>query len=496
MGDVLAALGMCLGGMSFILNTVPAAVKLTQTFKERRQQVQGFELRLSMCHSKYNTWRKHWAGSKMTENGSHLESCFVDVAGLASKIDKEISRWASPMEKKTWNKMKIRLGQGIFRRPKSSVSNFGDAIRFALWNREILEAWMTRLEKTIKVIDELFEQEFHTRTADHFSDSFNIGRVDELHDLEEFAGNLMSMAKGLYEECLGTPNTCAWGLGLQSPADGASISNWKIVAPVTIELGFSTPDENPRHFQLHVCYKEDNPATHTTNGAIGKLILAKAAGNDGQCDPCDHVKLIHQEPFTRRTSPLGSLLKSKPHLFKDVAWFIDRDKLIHGLSEWALLLWDTPWFDKLCCDGLVIETGSGASSTTSRRQIFNVTAHDECDAQQHKSRLKNLGIVWAQLILGKPIRSVMTTGSAKNAFEQLIGKDWTALYLSDINGAILGATGSLLLQKAVDFCLKSESRLAKLQFMPGHLFKYIDCIYNPLSIPERQGRPHADEVAG
>jgi hypothetical protein len=479
MVEILAPIGMCLASMAFVLGTVPASAKFFHSYKEQREMIEDFESRLSVCQVTYSTWRMPWNASKMVGLQHHLQSCLAKMNQL-DKDMKIIRNHLNPTERRAFDTMRQKMRRGVFSIPKANVLNFCNGVRFALWKKDILEGWMKRLEDTFKVINELFDQDYHTRTDNHHNDKFN--RTEKLQMLEEFIDKLTSMAKCLYNECLFTPDTSAWALGLQAPAEGAiSISRWDKVAPLDIELCFlmSQKQDGDKHFRLRVCYQQDDDRTHTTEAVMEALARARAVGEDGKIDRCKHVKCEYEKLSSRRTLPMGRLLESKPHLFEDAAWLVDRGELIYGLAEWALLLWETPFFDKLCCDGLIMEADHCSSVTAASRQtfgIFDVTAHHRrCDDRQHRSRLKNLGIVWAQLITGVPIRSV--TGNADHPYEQLTENGWEPMRLSNINGAIHKATGSAELQAAIDFCLLPED--AGDEFTAGHLFKYIDRIYTP-----------------
>jgi hypothetical protein len=434
-----------------------------------------------LCQSRYNTWERHWRSSKLVGQGAQFHSSIADILSLQHEIDDAIKDNAKgPTEASAWQKMKEKLIRGVFRKPRTDnlAPDFCDTIRFALWQRQRLEGWITRLEKTIDVIEELFERDFNLRTADQFSGKPSIHQVEELAHLETFAGTLMALATELYEECMDTSQwTYAWALGLPPPTTGHTILDWEIATPVSIEIRFSVDRQNEQngHFRLQVRYQEDDPNTHKTNGTVAQLVQAKAMGTVVARTSQINAICHDQDASARRTFPLGSLLKNKPHLFKDKAWLADRGELVYGISEWALLLWNSPWFEKLCCSGLLIEVGAQPSDCA--RQIFDVNAHDSCRPQDHHSRLRNLGIVWAQLILGLPIRSAGDTNLSK--FEQWKNNNWEPVFRSSLNADILAATASKPLQQAVDFCLNPTSPLPDGEFRPGYLYMCLEKIYKP-----------------
>ncbi|KAH7081320.1 hypothetical protein BKA63DRAFT_503572 [Paraphoma chrysanthemicola] len=475
----LGALGFCLGGLSFILNTVPAAARFTDDYRQRKRQIEGFDKRLALCQSRYITWQGHWRSSGLEERELRLNLDVADIVSLKTEIDGAIRQnTPNPAETRAWQRMKDLLGRGIFRRPRVEMLDFCNRIRFALWQRQRLEGWLGRLETALDVVERLYEKDFHARTADHFDGKPSLRQAEELAHLETFAGTLMSLATDVYDECMGTtPWTYAWALGISPPTSGHTILDWKITTPVSIELLFSVDRQNEEngHYRLHVCYQEDDPSTHKTNGAIAQLIQAKACGSALGSEYSQNARCNDQDTSARRTFPLGRLLKNKPHLFKDRAWLSDRGDLIYGLSEWSLLLWNSPWFEKLCCSGLLIEVGTQHAECA--RQIYDVNTHDSCRPQDHHSRLRNLGIVWAQLILGVPIR--LGSSSNRSKFEQWKNGVWEQVFRSQLNAEILAATSSKPLQQAVNFCLDYTSPLPDGEFRAGYLYMCLEKIYKP-----------------
>ncbi|KAH4973700.1 hypothetical protein HBI54_026610 [Parastagonospora nodorum] len=496
MAEVLGPLGMCLAGLGFILGTVPAAAKVTHSYREQKKQIVGMDNRLGLCQSKFSTWETYWQSSGLQENQALIQSSIRDIVGLYEEINNQITKYTrSTAETTAWRKMKERIRDASFRKPRLhslTSSEFCQTVRYALWKKEILEGWMTRLEKAIDVIAQLFERDFHDRTAQHFDGGPTPKQVAVLEQLEEFSGALMSVATEIYKECTNEPNTCAWALAMPTPAEGKTILDWEVITPIIIQMRFSTlQQEDTGHFCLHVCFQQDDPDTHDTSSAVAELIRCQISGPDEDIVSMKKIECHAQGAGVKTTEPIGILLRQKPHLFYDPAWLVDRAELIYGICEWALRLWNTPWFEQLCCSGIVMEIGLG--SVDCSNQTFRIKRHKDCYVRDHRSRLRNLGLVWAQLVLGYPVR--FAGGPNLSKFEKFVDGTWVTMYRSEINNNVL-KTGSLAFQEAIDFCLRPDSLSWSEQFKHGHLYRYMEQIFKPIQMwyriesRERNEHPH------
>ena len=481
MAEVLGPLGICLGGLSFILSTVPAAARFAHNYSESKEQIRECESRFRLCQAKYTTWEKHWR-SELDAQGGYDRLITEEVKVLESIIDRAIQdNTRMGAERGAWQQMKARLSCGIFRLPQANTHNFCDKLRHALWHKELLDGWIRRLEEVIAVTEKLFQEDYNQQTARHYTTTVTPKQSDELRQLNQYFGKLKILATDMYTECMATckDGTQAWALGLRPPRPGIAISDWKTPTPVSIETRFSIKhrSSSSAYFHLKTCYEPDNRRSHTIQGTIQRLIRAEAFGiSSGPCGGSTGSAECHgQHESSRRTISLGSMLKDKPALIQGLPWQIDRPELVYGISEWALLMWDTPWFEHLCCYGLALEID--ACPADCAKQMLLQQPQDGCQCLNHTSRLRNLGLVLAQLILGVPIR--LAEGDDLSKFEQWTTEGWETVYLSRLNLNILDLTESLLVQDAIYFCLQPKRELPTGDFRMGYLYMCIDRIFKP-----------------
>jgi hypothetical protein len=228
--------------------------------------------------------------------------------------------------------------------------------------------------------------------------------------------------------------------------------------------------------------------------------------------PIDGILRVVQQDHGRRTRPLGELFVENPHLFLDVAWRPDRVSLILGILKWALLLWDTEWMKHLCSYGLHIEKSSTERVATkdpitegtivdasheyaptedktlvedakmnASTQVFvlNQCSNDNC--RNSSLRLRNIGLVLAEMVLAVPLRSRSESAGTVEApsYKQFVNGHWKNIYPTKIKMDVRMKTKSIPFANAVGFCLTDVSKLGKAPFQAGFMFRYIEKIYKP-----------------
>lgn len=485
MGDVLGPIGLCFGCLSFILSTVPTAAKALEDFSQCAENFRLYEARLVRSKAKADKWNIYWREeSDFGKYDPIMQDIRTDMMSLSETIKLEITgSITDEKEQNSWREFGQKLHLGRFRklRPNQRTTTFAKSVGFVLFRKAVIESWLVRYETAIACIEELSEDVFAQRTAEYFGSSPSSRDIMETRDLEEFVHGLTSLAQTLHDECTVTatgtkPATYGWALGLRPPIPPhISVENWKFIAKVHIELRFSKIHESQgaQHLHLDVPFHKDDRQTHLSTEQVRKLICDVLSPNP----PSDLSPMYcsSQHPEARRTRPIGDVLKNSPGLLHGKIWKEDRANLVQGISHWALLLWDTAWMERLCCYGLQVE--KGVTGRDCIAQIFNLGECPTHNACHHDSRLKNFGLIIAQLILGSPLRR-LTNGDSRE-YQQWRDNDWKTIYQSDILEQVFKCTTSTPLCDAVSFCLKNESVLATEPFQPGFLYECIDHIYKP-----------------
>lgn len=484
MAEVLGPMGFCYGSISFVLSTLPTAAKAIDDFSKCAEQYRMYEVRLARCKARGDKWNIYWRSkSNAVKYDAIFQSTRKDIEDLHDLIDGEIQAALKDQnEQKAWRRMTKRLSRGRFRTPREEEKtvDFSHSVGFVLFKKNVIDGWLTRLESAIETIEKLSESEFANRTGEHFGSSPKRAQIQETRELETFVQGLSQLAQRLYDEKAATTSgqarrTYGWALGLRPPV--ISVEHWKLMNQVPIEIRFSAlqSSEDRKHFHLDLPFHKDNEKTHLSCEQIRHLVGSGTTPEALTGTATAIARLCSQAPQAQRTRPVGSLLQYAPNVFLDAAWHVDRARMIHGLSHWALLLWDTSWMKELCCHGLQFE--KGAEDAKSMSQLFYVDECPEDGVCHHSSRLRNLGLVLAQLVLGKPLRQAASEDH-KN-YQQWVGNSWKPLFCSDIISEVFTTTTSTPLSDAVHFCLKDESALENGPFQPGYLLECIEQIYKP-----------------
>ncbi|KAJ4993518.1 hypothetical protein SVAN01_01066 [Stagonosporopsis vannaccii] len=443
-----------------------------------------YEVRLARCKARADKWAVYWRSKSDTgEHEKMLQRTRQDIETLQVSIRDEIRRAITDKkEQKAWRRMTKTLSMGQFRSPKSDEKtvDFSHSVGFVLFKKNVIDGWLTRLESAIETIEKLSENVFSKKTIDHFGSNPTRAQIQETKELEGFVQDLCQLAQRLHDETAAATferasNMYGWALGLRPPT--ISVEHWKYMAKVPIEIRFSAlqPAGDVKHLQLDVTFHKDDDKTHLSSEQIRDIVEAGASPDTTTSAGTTTAKLSFSPPQAKRTRPMGDLLKYSPKLFLDAAWYRDRAKMISAISHWALLLWDTNWMKQLCCHGLRFE--KGMDERKSIDQLFYVDECPEHGVCHHSSRLRNLGLVLAQLVLGKPLRQAATEDH-KN-YHQWIGDSWQPIFRSDVIAEVFSTTTSIPLSDAVGFCLKDESALENERFQPGFLLECIQQIYKP-----------------
>lgn len=480
MANVLGPLSVCLGGLGFILSTVPSAARTLNTHRDRSHHLRETEMRLASCYSKFSSLEDRWYEPKALQLFAGPIDILSSAKSLELEIGKEIQRHCTNEERNAWQRITRVLSERRFVAPHSVAVRHSPATWYVLWHEDTLSRWTTRLEQMIAAVEDIVEESFHQRTAAHFNTIE--AQDDDVRHFETFTTRLSKLGTRLHQRCALDSRTYGWEVGLKPPRSGCDISQWSCPIPVTIELQFTAKQaihrEEHVHFRLQIKYEEEDSISDALEEATAQVNQAIDAGLSADSASYQLTRCFEQAKSTRTTLSLGHLLDQNPHVFDDDAWYNVRASLIFGLSEWSLLLWNTPWLERLCCHGLTIDLDSQAAYYT--LQTFESDQHHQCWPVEQKHRLRNLGLVYAQLILGLPIRVVK--GEDASLYELWSAGDWEDVRRAGINKRVVQATGSLPLRDAIDFCLDPNAPMIEHEFKPGHLLRYIEKMHKPYVI--------------
>ncbi|KAF1850451.1 uncharacterized protein K460DRAFT_390955 [Cucurbitaria berberidis CBS 394.84] len=485
MAEVLGPFGFAFGAIGFIFSTVGTTTEAWENFHKYEEHMGLYQLRLGNFERKINKWNIFWRNTDFGPHRAVINATRMRMEKLCEDMERKL-RKHHLKDEGLWKILASHWKEG--KRLKMKDLGNGSAsifhgFAYALWKKKKLESWMNRLKDEVEGIHNLSKDEMKRRTADFASDDPSQVDIERTTNLEHFVQNLTNFAQQLHDQCTRTPTTKGWALGLRPPHSSKDIpgeikrcakdvKSWNHIAQVNIELVYSLDGQSLKEGRLRVGHhrRVEQPQVPSHDVLIGQI------QPDNQMINC----CILDEPRVR-TRPLGVLIHEG--FFNDIKvrkeWQQDCARLLRGISNWTLLLWNTNWTQQLCCYGLQIEQQVSAQNYF--RQLFTAGLHeDQC--LHHPWRLRNLGLVLAQLALATPFRCRgdlvgLELEEWVTSAEEGVDPAWSRIYVEDILDRLLERPNTDKIRDAIEFCLTDESSLAKKPFEPGFLFKCIDSIH-------------------
>jgi hypothetical protein len=263
-------------------------------------------------------------------------------------------------------------------------------------------------------------------------------------------------------------------LGLRPPEHLKSVAVWEFLVDINLELRFRHETTPARDiWELKTCYMMDNKETHDFRGKIRPILPTTNRANVPGNINVTNTICTRQDASIERAGSIGSLLIEEPHYFTTQSWKVGVTDHVRGIVNWALLLWETKWFESLCCFGLHME-----SSQTTNHCMMLVGECTPGQTHEHVAqRLQNLGITIAQIVLARPLR--LTNHDTGTKFEQRDESGtWKEVQPKRLASDILSESKSIVLARAIEFCL-TDSRFETNGFQKAYLMEYIKHIYDP-----------------
>ncbi|KAH5403635.1 hypothetical protein HBI32_164820 [Parastagonospora nodorum] len=421
-----------------------------------------------------------------------------DVVNLREIMTKELQSYdITQTELDNWQQ-KRTIPDKIKWQLKEHPTKYFRSIIYAIYRRNIIEDWITGMEKSVEALEKLFQSELELQTAGHLK-TLSQDNFLNLEGVKRFVKSLSRLATTLYKGTVTSVETASahdWALELAPSVALADVEEWDF-AQVTLALSFSGPrlQQRKQQFKIQACYQVGENTDSVTRRQVEQIVKNNIKGVSGP--PIEGLLCVVQQDHGRRTRPLGELFVKNPHLFLDVAWRPDRVSLILGILKWALLLWDTEWMKHLCSYGLHIEKSSTERVATkdplpegtivdakknASTQVFvlNQCSNDNC--RNSSLRLRNIGLVLAEMVLAVPLRSMSESAGTVEApsYEQFVNGHWKNISPTKIKMDVRMKTKSIPFANAVGFCLTDVSKLGKAPFQAGFMFRYIEKIYKPI----------------
>jgi hypothetical protein len=517
MAEILGPLGTSTSLLSLVFATIPTIMKFRQNYTEYLDQLRRYKLRVDVCEARRATLMEKCRGFNISNNGD-TQGVLDDIERLREKMQDALQQYGiTPEDLDLWQRRKV-LPSRIKKQLAAHPTKYFQSTLYALYRKSNIDEWITSMEKSVECLERLLQAELELQTAGYLT-KLDQDSVADLESVKRFIGTLTRSAKTLYKGTVSSPKTASthnWALELK-PADGLEdIENWEL-AEVDLKLSFSGPRlQRQQHFKIQMHHQANDPDRPITREQIEQAVMSQVHRVSGPT--IEGLKCNVRQLHTRRTRPLGELFAENPALFLDPAWRPDRMTLIRGVLDWVLLLWDTDWIRHVCSYGLhsektmctkatprkhecTADTPSEVPSTIGEleeetkgeeeaaaaavtKSYAHILVMDKCSldgCRDSSSRLKNVGMVLAEIILATPFRS--RSGCAGNEHsltcEQLKEGKWEGVSPRSIKLAVRTKTNSTPFANAIGFCLTDVSKLATGPFQAGYILRCIQKIYTP-----------------
>ncbi|KAH4848969.1 hypothetical protein HBH75_149900 [Parastagonospora nodorum] len=487
-------------------------MKARQNHVDCLDQLRRYKIRVDSCEARRKTLLEKCQGFSLSAN-SDTEGIMEDVVNLRERMTKELQSYdITQTELEDWQQ-KRTIPDKIKWQLKEHPTKYFRSIKYAIYHRNIIEDWITGMEKSVEALEKLFQSELELQTAGHLK-TLSQDNVLNLEGVKRFVKSLSRLATTLYKGTVTSVETASaydWALELAPSVALADVEEWDF-AQVTLALSFSGPglQQQKQQFKIQACHQVSETTDSVTRWQVEQIVKNNIKGVSGP--PIEGLLCVVQQDHGRRTRPLGELFVKNPHLFRDVAWRPDRMSLILGIVKWALLLWDTEWMKHLCSYGLHIEKipiervatkdpitegtivdasheyaptddkalGEDAKMNAST-QVFVLNECSNYDCRNSSLKLRNIGLVLAEMVLAVPLRSRSESAGIVEApsYEQFVNGHWKNISSTKIKTDVRMKTMSIPFANAVGFCLTDVSKLGKAPFQAGFLFRYIEKIYKP-----------------
>ncbi|CAI9625374.1 unnamed protein product [Alternaria burnsii] len=453
-------------------------------------QCLDYARRYALCQASLREWDMKWSKNLPIDQatGAKVVPGLQDIRALTSEIqrrmeeaEKEAAEGQNPSVANS-NRGMGRL-RGVIRPMqerwakwrKGGSSTITKRAMHSLFKKGLMESWLTRLEKAIEDIEKSSEMTLRARTGANWAEGSAYIRNKEATEAEHFMSTLTQSVESLRQECIAGPCTGDWVLGLRPPEHLESVAVWEFLVDINLELRFRHETTPARDiWELKTCYKKDNEETHDFRGKIRPMLPTTNRTNIPGHSNLTNTTCTRQDTSIGRAGSIGSLLIEQPHYFTTQSWKAGVTDHVRGIVNWALLLWETKWFESLCCFGLHME-----SSQKTNHCMMLVGECTPGQTHEHVAqRLQNLGITIAQIILARPLR--LTNHDTGTRFEQRDESGtWKEVQPKRLASDILSASKSIVLARAIEFCL-TDSRFEINGFQKAYLMEHIKHIYDPV----------------
>ncbi|KAJ9646654.1 hypothetical protein H2199_002703 [Coniosporium tulheliwenetii] len=318
-----------------------------------------------------------------------------------------------PPEEKDWKFWKTITGPDKAKNPINAqkihlgTQELGclSRIGFALFQNEVLDEKLKRLEALTEHLDNFTKEQFNYLRKQELRKEITLEELRLSQKLRHFVESFGAFAMKLHVASLRLNST--WALALRVPDARGSARNLHYTYNVNLDFSLHSHGRLKDHAckRIRISYDPDSDPEAIATMLPQAITDMKAMTNGGSICVKDKTFVV-LPPCQRRSRPISSLLNEST--FQNAraykAWERDRASLLLSFANWMVLLWNTPWTSHACCCEIRFERLPGGE----REYTFSATKRSDChNLLSSHPKLLLLGIVLAELILATPLRILL-----------------------------------------------------------------------------------------
>ncbi|KAI8632635.1 hypothetical protein F5Y19DRAFT_491307 [Xylariaceae sp. FL1651] len=462
---ILGAIGFALAQLSFVVLNLAELNKRRQKYMDCKNRLDEYGLTVTKLVSQYRIWQAVWRRPDI----SHYRAIWSDqyeniqlakqrIYDLTLEIKQTVAQiYANNGAPNPRQNNDISLSQ-LTKKELKLLKR----VAFALSTDTRLSETIMRLRTAVENLTSLCQDEFARSVGSTKPTTVTAPETEELVRLISFFTSFTNRAEAIYRERLTgqiAEETNAWALELGNLGKVTNIKEWDQWDPVEVRFAFHRYPPHPNGTRMSLCVSHqrdvnDNPGREAI--PINFNWQQVVCGNGvPRAD-------VRREEWSavRQCRPFGRLFRDG--FFEDdealKSWEPHRAELILSLVNWVLLLW--VGLSTLSADG-------------SHRG----------DCNHHEDKLRNFGILMAELITATNIRRVvqpLNTIPIRYQKWSRAQDDWVPISQREIISLVHEKSNSSRdMRDVIKYCL-DESNARTPVFEAGYLLEYIVRLYEPI----------------
>ncbi|KAJ4312572.1 hypothetical protein N0V84_009855 [Fusarium piperis] len=492
-GTTLGVLGLCASTLSGLNNRKQSLINFGKCLRVWIATLKRFQSDLTQWDM---SWKYETANAYQNTVYQRLwKDSFDDIVARR----RDLTEHAAMLDQYVRSFLDIQEGEleEAWRSQPYARRLVGKRLRFAAFSEQTLRDKINLLEEDIRNLQHLCDRRMEDFKGEHPGASISEKAAGRLVALSEFGRNVWALRRKMAAYSGWTLEL--WPSGWSGSTD---LSDWQTFTQIQLWLSFHVRVEEDRgHLQDHrvllkyALEKHPNPTSWDNLLANRDQDVGNREGNP---------EVHRQELLARKTESFRDLFARRrffadPGVYK--RWEGDLVDLLLSLANWSALLWDTNWTTNLCSSGIRFVQGdvSGGPSIPSpclhtlslaqdhepvdgqnewngprgavpaqgheqrppRRDMEHPPPEEEqrdgferCIHGDAKLKLKNLGLVFAEMICATPFRFQRENSSLYERWND--ANTWVDISENHILGLVEAKSGSRKVREAVNFCLRSE----------------------------------------